>query len=386
MKKILLLGSTGSIGKSTENTIRRYKDRFELVGISVNRRIDDAIAQIVEFPTITHLSVGTPDAAAQFPQKEMAQITLLEGTEGLEQMANDLDYDILVNALVGSVGFGSTVAALKRGKTVALANKESLVVGGDLVTKLLKSHGGTLLPIDSEHSAILQCLTGEDAKTLETMTITASGGPFRTLPRDQFKNITRASALKPPTWAMAPKITIDSSTWMNKGFEIIEAHHIFQVPFEQINVVVHPQSIIHSMVTFTDGATMAQCGLPDMELPIQYALTYPERLAIPDAPRLDLAQLGELTFFEPDFEKFPCLNLCIEAGKAGGTVPAVLNAANEIAVESFLNETLPYTDIAELVQWATSNHSREECDSVEQIIALDIETRAKAREWVKGRQ
>lgn len=373
MIKILLLGSTGSIGTSTENCIRRYRDQFSLVGISVNRRVESAVAQIKEFGP-KHLSIGSPDSYDAFPKSDFPDVTLYQGDEGLVKMAEELEYDVLVNALVGSVGFAPTVAALKRGKNVALANKESLVVGGEIIAKVLHENGGNLLPIDSEHSAILQCLTGEDEKTIETMTITASGGPFRELPAEKFSEITVETALKHPTWAMGPKITIDSSTLMNKGFEVMEAHHIFKIPFEQIEVVVHPQSIIHSMVTFTDGATMAQCGLPDMELPIQYALTYPKRLPI-ESPRMNLAELGALTFFEPDHSRFPCLNLCIEAGKAGGTVPAVLNASNEVAVELFLNKKISYLDISRIVSESCESHTRQDAVSLEQIIAVDKETR-----------
>lgn len=373
MKKVLLLGSTGSIGKSTENCIRRYKDEFKLIGISLNRSVESAVAQIKEFD-IPYLTIGSEEAAKSFPTGECPNTELFIGEAGLTKMATDLDYDILINALVGSVGFEPTAAALKRGKTVALANKETLVVGGELIADILAQYGGTLLPVDSEHSAIFQCLNGEKESTIESMTITASGGPFRELPIEQFSEITVQKALKHPTWAMGAKITIDSSTLMNKGFEIIEAHHIFSIPYDRINVVVHPQSIIHSMVTFHDGSTMAQCGLPDMELPIQYAMTYPERYPI-TSPRLSLAEIGQLTFFEPDHVKFPCLKYCIESGKAGGTVPAVLNAANEVAVDLFLREKIAYTDIAKIVGSAINNHSREDSKSVEQIIAIDKETR-----------
>ncbi len=377
MIKILLLGSTGSIGTSTENCIRRYRDQFSLIGISVNQRVESAVTQIKEFGP-KHLSIGSPLAHSKFPTNDFPDVTVYQGDEGLLQMAEELDYDVLVNALVGSVGFAPTVAALKRGKNVALANKESLVVGGEIIAEVLRQYGGNLLPIDSEHSAILQCLTGEEPKTIESMTITASGGPFRELPASEFENITVATALKHPTWAMGPKITIDSSTLMNKGFEVMEAHHLFNISFDDIKVVVHPQSIIHSMVTFNDGAVMAQCGLPDMELPIQYALTYPKRLPI-TAPRLSLAEIGSLTFFEPNHEQFPCLNLCIEAGRAGGTVPAVLNAANEVAVELFLKEKIKYVDIAKIVSESCEQHNRENAVSLEQIIAIDKETRRLVR-------
>ena len=374
MKKILLLGSTGSIGRSTENTVNRYRDLFEIIGISVNNRVEDGCRQIDEF-SIKTISIGNSDALKLFPKKQYPNVTVLYGDEGLLSMAEDLDYDILVNALVGSVGFAPTVAALKRGKTVALANKESLVVGGEIISDVLAKYGGKMLPIDSEHSAILQCINGEEEKNIEIITVTASGGPFREVPISEFKNITVETALKHPTWAMGPKITIDSATLMNKGFEIIEAHHIFNLSYDKIEALVHPQSIIHSMVTFTDGAVMAQLGLPDMELPIQYALTFPERLPI-TAPRMNLAEIGKLTFLAPDFEKFPCLRLALEAGAVGGTMPAVLNAANEIAVKLFLERKISYTDIAVAVDFALNNHNREDSKSLDQIVAIDRETRA----------
>ena len=379
MKKILLLGSTGSIGKSTENCIRRYKDEFELIGISVNRRVESAVEQINEF-SIKHISIGSDEAYSKFPKEKFSNLKLYKGDSGLAQMAEELDYDILINALVGSVGFKPTTEALKRGKIVALANKESLVVGGEIIKELLDKHNGTLLPVDSEHSAILQCLQGEDSSSIEKLTITASGGPFRELPSNEFKNITLENALKHPTWAMGPKITIDSSTLMNKGFEVIEAHHIFNISYDKIDVVVHPQSIIHSMVSFKDGAVMAQCGMPDMELPIQYAMTYPKRYPIAETPRLNLAEIGSLTFFEPDFEKFPCLNLCLNAGKSGGTLPTVLNASNEVAVQLFLDKKIKYVDIAKIVSNACEKHTREDAKSVEQIASIDFETRKKILE------
>ena len=378
MIKVLLLGSTGSIGKSTENCIRRYRDDFQLVGLSVNRRVEDAKKQLEEFDVST-ISIGDIEAYKEIKNSVGSTVTVLHGDEGLLQMAEELEYDVLVNALVGSVGFAPTVAALKRGKKVALANKESLVVGGEIIRGVLDQYGGTLVPIDSEHSAILQCLVGEDEKSVESLTITASGGPFRELPADEFKNITVKTALAHPTWAMGPKITIDSSTLMNKGFEIIEAHYLFDIAYEDINVVVHPQSIIHSMVTFKDGAVMAQCGLPDMELPIQYALTYPKRLPI-ESPRLSLAEIGSLTFFEPKRDLFPCLDLCIEAGKIGGTVPAVLNASNEVAVELFLKEKIAYTDISKIVSESIESHNREDAKSLEQILAVDKEVRRIIRD------
>ncbi|MGM0461486.1 MAG: 1-deoxy-D-xylulose-5-phosphate reductoisomerase [Fibrobacterota bacterium] len=375
MKRILLLGSSGSIGTSTENCIRRYRDEFELVGISVNSSVEKACEQIKEFSPEA-LAIGSSEAFKNFPRTEHPNTRLYTGTEGLVHITRDLEYDILVNALVGSVGFEPTLEALKRGKTVAIANKESLVVGGELIQKSLKEHGGTLLPVDSEHSAIFQCLSGEDSRTVESITVTASGGPFRSIPAEDFDAITVETALKHPTWEMGAKITIDSSTLMNKGFEIIEAHHLFNIPYEKIHVVVHPQSIIHSAVTFCDGSVMAQCGLPDMELPIQYALSYPRRMKIP-SPRLSFADMQTLTFEKPDTNRFPCLNYCIEAGKTGGTLPGVLNAANEEAVHLFLNKKISYQGIAKIIYGELTRHTPKKLTSVTQIRHIDTDVRAR---------
>jgi len=353
-QKILLLGATGSIGQSTQNCCERYPDEFELVGISYYSNTEKAQECIKKFSTIKHIS---------------------KTAEEIIEMVKTADYDVLVNAIVGCAGFAPTAAALTRGKKVALANKESLVVGGEVIDQILAKHGGSIIPIDSEHSAILQCIYGENRKELESITITASGGPFRELPKSEFEKITPERALKHPTWAMGAKITIDSATLMNKGFEVIEAYHLYKIDYDKINVVVHPQSIIHSMATFIDGAVLAQCGLPDMELPIQYALTFPERKFMIPTPRLDLAKIGQLTFFEPDYDKFPCLRMCFEAGKAGGTLPCVLNAANEVAVAKFLRNEIKFTQIAEIVETALSKHNRQKSESVEQILEIDKEIR-----------
>ncbi|ERP38882.1 1-deoxy-D-xylulose-5-phosphate reductoisomerase [Chitinivibrio alkaliphilus] len=384
MKKVLLLGSSGSIGTSTENCIRRNPEEYQLVGISVNRSIEKAIAQIDEFSPEA-LVIGEEQAYTAFPHQQYKQTNLYYGVEGLRQITRELDYDILVNALVGSVGFEPTLEALKRGKTVALANKESLVVGGELIEDVLATHGGILLPVDSEHSAISQCLNGEDPATIESMTITASGGPFRTLPQEEFSRITVENALKHPTWEMGAKITIDSSTLMNKGFEVMEAHHLFSIPYDKISVVVHPQSIIHSMVTFHDGSVMAQCGLPDMELPIQYALSYPQRLPM-DTPRLNLATVGTLSFEKPDLDRFPCLQHCIDAGKTGGTLPTVLNAANEEAVTLFLEKRIAYTDIERIIGNELAAHTPAPLSSVDTLMSVDKETRTRIRRSYCGRE
>ncbi|MGM0443893.1 MAG: 1-deoxy-D-xylulose-5-phosphate reductoisomerase [Fibrobacterota bacterium] len=380
MKKVLLLGSSGSIGRSTEKCIRRAPDSFTLVGISVRSSVEKARDQIAEFSPQA-LAIGCDREAAGFTPPH-DDIRIYYGEAGLSEITRELDYDILVNALVGSVGLRPTMEALKRGKTVALANKESLVVGGDILKETARKFGGRFLPVDSEHSAIFQCLQGENRKNVESMTVTASGGPFRTCPPQHFKNITVETALKHPTWAMGAKITIDSSTLMNKGFEVMEAHHLFDIPYDKIDVLVHPQSIIHSMVTFHDGSVMAQCGLPDMELPIQYALTYPDRAPI-GGKRLSLAEIGTLTFEEPQRDLFPCLDLCISAGRAGGTYPAVLNAANEVAVQAFLDKQIHYTDIAPIIQNELDNHCSSPAESISQLTAVDTATRESVQRYIR---
>jgi 1-deoxy-D-xylulose-5-phosphate reductoisomerase len=262
------------------------------------------------------------------------------------------------------------VAALRRGKRVALANKESLVVGGELITSLLDLGHGELVPIDSEHSAVWQCLSGQDRGAVESIILTASGGPFRELPADRFAAITPEQALRHPTWSMGDKITIDCATLVNKGLEVIEAHHLFRMPYDHLRVLIHPQSIVHSMVEFHDGAIIAQMGLPDMELPIQYALEYPRRLPLVGR-RLDLTAMAGLTFHAPDYARFPCLRLCLDAGTSGGTAPAALNAANEVAVRAFLQGAIPFTAIAQLIDEALQHHAPRKADSLESILEVD---------------
>ncbi len=371
--KILLLGSTGSIGTSTCNCVRRFKDSFKLVGISTNNNLKRLAEQVKEF-NVPSVCICSKEKLQNVHTVLPENISIFKGKEGLEKLVNETDFDILLNALVGAVGFRPTVAALKRNKRVALANKESLVIGGDLISELLKQGHGELIPVDSEHSAIMQCLNGEKRDNIETITITASGGPFLKTQIEDFKDITPQEALNHPVWSMGKKITIDSSTLINKGFEVIEAHHLFNMPYNQLQVMIHPQSIIHSMVTFHDGAVIAQCGLPDMELPIQYALSYPERFPIA-SKRLDLIDIGLLTFAEPDYERFPCLKLCIDAAKQGGTLMTVLNAANEIAVLQFLNGKIGYNQIPVIIENELNRHSNQKADHVEVIEETDYKTR-----------
>lgn len=381
--KILILGSTGSIGTSTCNCVRRFRDRFEVTGLAAGTNLDTLLQQVNEFSPCTAF-IADPRKAPTLETNCAQGTNVLKGEKGLEQIVEETDFDILVNALVGAVGFRPTVCALKRGKRVALANKESLVIGGDYIKSLTREGYGSLVPVDSEHSAILQCLPGEEKHPVESIILTASGGPFRNMSKESFASITPEQALNHPTWSMGKKITIDSSTLMNKGFEVIEAHHLFGLPYSQLKVWIHPQSIIHSLVEFHDGAVMAQLGLPDMELPIQYALTYPQRLPI-NSRRLSLPEIGRLEFFEPDLDKFPCLQLCLQAGEMGGTAPAVVNAANEMAVDLFLKGRIGFTGIPEIVASALRNHKAEQAHSVEVIEWADRETRQRITSDFKQR-
>ena len=375
--KIILLGATGSIGTSACACIRRFPERFRIVGMSACGNVDKLVMLAREFKPGA-VCIGDSAKAAAAKNGLPKGVRVFEGESGLEELVNQTDFDVLCNALVGAVGLRATVAALKKNRRVALANKESLVIGGDYINALLRGGSGELVPVDSEHSAILQCLSGEERASVESIILTASGGPFRTLPLDKLKNVTPEDALNHPTWSMGRKITIDAATLVNKGFELIEAHHLFAIPYDRLRVVIHPQSVVHSMVEFHDGAVMAQMGVPDMELPIQFALSYPQRLPLA-GKRLNLAQLRELTFFEPDFGRFPCLRLCIDAGKTGGTMPAALNAANEVAVQAFLDKAIPFDMIAELIRTACDGHKPVAVDGVEIVETVDRETREKTK-------
>lgn len=370
--RIVLLGATGSIGASACNCIRRFPDRFEIVGLSAHSNRGKLLSLAEEFRPKS-VCIGSAAAGGSGGRFD-GNVRVFHNDAGLEELVNETEFDVLLNALVGAVGLRATVAGLRKNKRVALANKESLVIGGDYITSLVRSGSGELVPVDSEHSAILQCLTGESHTAVESIILTASGGPFRTSPLDTFRDIRPADALNHPTWSMGRKITIDAATLVNKGFEVIEAHHLFDMPYDRLRVVIHPQSVIHSMVEFHDGAVMAQMGVPDMELPIQFALSYPQRLPL-RTRRLNLAELRELTFFEPDFARFPCLGLCLAAGRSGGTMPAVLNAANEMAVAAFLAGTIRFDMIAELLQAALDDHSPVPVDAIEVVEEADRRTR-----------
>lgn len=383
-KRVCVLGSTGSIGTQTLDVARRHPEFVKIVALSANTQAELLFEQAREF-SVEHAVLATVEIAEAW-RARFAEIgaTLHAGPEAIVELCNLPEVDMVVNSLVGAAGMRASYATLVAGKQLALANKESLVVGGDVLMPL--STHETLLPIDSEHGAIYQCLLGEDPAEVTRLWVTASGGPFRGKKAADLQNITIEQALSHPTWNMGRKISIDSSTLMNKGLEVIEAHHLFAMPYDKIAVVVQPQSAIHSMVEFTDGSVKAHLGTTDMRIPIQFALSYPARWSAPVEP-LDFRTLGSLEFEAPDLETFRCLALAIEAGTTGGTLPAVMNAANEVAVAAFLDEQIPYLGIAELVERAMNYAVREgsvkEATSIEELLAVDAETRAYARELVK---
>ena len=373
MKKILILGSSGSIGVNTLNVVRNFPDKFNVVGLTVNSRIDLLEQQIKEFKP--EFVVVTDESKARELKSNIGNMcTVLCGSDDLINAAKQSDYDILLGAIVGFAGLSPTLEAIKRGKRIALANKETLVVAGELVTKLVLENSAEIIPVDSEHSAIYQCLVGENLNEVEKLLLTASGGPFLNKDKSFFENATVDEALNHPNWKMGSKITIDSATMMNKGLEVIEAKWLFGLPVEKISVVIHPQSIIHSMVQFVDGSIKAQLGLPDMKLPIQYALTFPERLEN-NFKRTDLPAINQLSFFDPDFDKFECLKLAFDVIKTGGTAPCVLNAANEIAVDKFINKKIKFSQISELINRALDKIENHLDPDIETIFECDRKTR-----------
>ena len=382
-KRVCVLGSTGSIGTQTLDVARRHPEFVKIVALSANTQAELLLEQAREF-SVEHVVLANVEIAEAW-RARFAEIgaTLHAGSEAIVELCNLPEVDMVVKSLVGAAGMQASYATLVAGKQLALANKESLVVGGDVLMPL--STHETLLPIDSEHGAIYQCLLGEDPAEVTRLWVTASGGPFRGKKAADLQNITVEQALSHPTWNMGRKISIDSSTLMNKGLEVIEAHHLFAMPYDKIAVVVQPQSAIHSMVEFTDGSVKAHLGTTDMRIPIQFALSYPARWSAPVEP-LDFRTLGSLEFEAPDLGTFRCLALAIEAGTTGGTLPAVMNAANEVAVAAFLAEQIPYLGIAELVERAMNHAVREgsvqAATSIDQLLAIDAETRVYAREQV----
>lgn len=373
MKNIAILGSTGSIGTQTLEVIRRNPERFRLVALAAGSNASLIIDQVHAFrPEI--VSVGSKAVADKIKPFLPEGVQTYYGLAGMLEVCTYEAVDTVVTAVVGSIGLRPTLAAIEAGKSIALANKETLVTAGEIVMDHVRRHGVSFLPVDSEHSAILQCLQGEDEKQVEEMILTASGGSFRHKSRRELVNVTVEDALKHPTWSMGSKITIDSATMMNKGFEVIETHWLFSIPYERIKVLLHAESIIHSMVVFQDGTVMAQMGIPDMKIPIQYALTYPERIVTP-GNRLNLAEIGRLHFQQMDFERYPCLNLAYEAGQKGGTYPAVLNAANEIAVKRFLSQEISFLEIEQVIEKTLEQH-----DSIVHPSLTDIE---EADRWAR---
>lgn len=378
MKKISLLGATGSIGTQTLEVIKSHPDMFQIEALSVGKNIELGLKQIIEYkPKL---------ASVQFKEdydkliKEMPEGTkLVYGKKGLEEVAANNDADILVNAVIGSIGLSPTLSAIKAGKTIAIANKETLVTAGHIVTSEANKYNVDLLPVDSEHSAIFQCLQGERIQEVENLILTASGGSFRNKSRAELENVTISDALNHPNWTMGAKITIDSATMMNKGLEVIEAHWLFQMPYEKIDVLLHQESIIHSMVEFIDGSVMAQLGTPDMKAPIQFALTFPKRLQLKEKKRLKLWELGKLHFAKPSLERYRCLNFAFEAGKKQGTMPTVLNAANEEAVAMFLEEKISFLEIEEAIERALNEHINTANPSLEVIEEIDKQTRIYVR-------
>ena len=383
MKKIAILGSTGSIGTQTLDVVRNNRDKFEVVAISANKSIDLLLEQIIEFNP-KYVAVYDEDSAIKL--KEMitqdVEIKVLSKMEGLVKISTLEEVDVVLTAVVGMIGLVPTMEAIKAKKTIALANKETLVMAGELVMKEARKNNVDILPVDSEHSAIFQCLNGEKKKNVEKIILTASGGPFRGKSKEELKGVTKNEALKHPNWDMGRKISIDSSTLMNKGLEVIEAKWLFDVEAEDIDVIVHPQSIIHSMVQFEDSSVISQMGCPDMKLPILYALTHPDRIET-DFERLDLGKIGTLTFEEPDMDTFPCLKLAYEALKLGGTYPAALNSANEVLVNEFLNDKIGFYDIPYYIERTLKEHKNRENATLEEILEVDRETREFLKNIIK---
>lgn len=369
VKRIAILGSTGSIGTQTLDVIAHHPDEFRVEALAAGHNLDLLLEQIRRFsPKL--VSVATKELADRLRLVTDGHTKIVHGEEGLLEAAAGTEADLVVTAMVGSRGLKPTLAAIEAGKTIGLANKETLVTAGHLVTEAAKRHRVPLLPIDSEHSAIFQCLNGESRASVSKLIITASGGSFRDRTREELVHVTVEDALRHPNWRMGAKITIDSATMVNKGFEVIEAHWLFDMPYDRIEVILHPESVIHSMVEFADNSVIAQLGNPDMRVPIQYALTYPERKPTP-TQRLSLTDIGRLHFRPMDFDRYPALRMAIECGKTGGTLPTVFNAANEVAVARFLRNEIPFLDIERLIAKAIELHVNIPSPSLEAIEQAD---------------
>ena len=377
MRKLVILGATGSIGTQALQIVAASDD-LQVVGLSAGSSWEPLLEGARQHGVPT---VALADSEAAGRARSAWDGRVLEGEEGIRELIADSGADLVLNGMVGAAGLGPTVVALSEGIDLALANKESLVIGGELTTALAEATGARLLPVDSEHSALFQLIAAEPPGTVDRLVLTASGGPFRG--RTDLTEVSVEDALAHPTWRMGGRITVDSATLMNKGFEAIEAHLLFGVPYERIEVVIHPQSIVHSLIDLNDGATLAHLGYPDMRVPISYALHYPERADV-DVPRLDLATVGELSFEEPDTETFACLRLALEAGRAGGSAPCVLNAADEVAVGAFLEGRIPFTAIAAAVEGTLNEMPAQPVTHFQDLFSLDGEARRRTEEQIAG--
>lgn len=369
IKQISILGSTGSIGVSTLDVCRKHPDRFQVCGLAAGRNTSLLIQQIQEFkPRL--VSVQSEADYRALKDQMPKGVEILFGTEGAEAVATLSEVDVVISAIVGAAGLSPTLKAIEAGKNIGLANKESMVIAGEIMSQKALEHQVKILPVDSEHSAIFQCLNGESVEDIEALILTASGGPFLNRPKADFATITKEQALKHPNWSMGAKITIDSASMMNKGLEVMEAHWLFRMPVNKIKVVVHPQSIIHSMVEFVDGSVMSQMGEPDMRVPISYALSYPRRIAT-GVKSLHLPDRETLTFYEPDFDKFGCLKLAFDVARHGRSFAPVLNAANEVAVDSFLRDRIGFLQISEILDECLQQHDPFELKTLHDVIQAD---------------
>jgi 1-deoxy-D-xylulose-5-phosphate reductoisomerase len=385
VRRLIILGSTGSIGTQALDVVRRHPDRFEIVALAAATKHELLVGQVREFmPPVVGVTEETAAQELRAGFEGLRSPDIVTGPDAAERLARDVEADMVVNAMVGAVGLPPTLAALQSGKMLALANKESLVVGGELVLDLVKGEPDRLIPVDSEHAALAQCLRGERREDLRRVILTASGGPFRGWTREELAKASVKEALAHPTWRMGPKITIDSATLMNKGLEVIEAHYLFRLEFSQIDVVVHPESVIHGLAEFTDGSLIAQLAEPLMRLPIQLALAYPDRLG-KGVRSLDLASLRKLTFEPVDVEAFPALDLAYRAGRMGATFPAVLNAANEVGVMAFLEGKIPLTGIADVVGRVLDEHEPASVVSLVSLDRADAWARRRAAELIEAR-
>lgn len=381
MKNICLLGATGSIGQNTLKVIASYPEKFKLVACTFHLNIEDGRKIIQEFAPL-YVSVAH-SADAERLAKEFPKVAFGYGLQGLITAATLSEVTMVLTAVTGSVGLEPTLAAIDKGKQVALANKETLVMGGELVMAAAAANQVQILPVDSEHSAIFQCLAGQPKEQVKSLVITASGGSFRDYSRDQLVSVTRKEALKHPNWSMGPKITIDSATMMNKGLEVIEAHWLFNMPYEQINVILHRESVVHSLIELIDGAYLAQLGASDMREAIQYALTYPNRQKIQEPTTFDLTEIGSLHFEKMNLIRFPLLQVAYDVGKAGGTVATVFNAANEVAVAAFLADKISYLSIESYIQQAVHCYENRRSQNLEELLAIDVATRKTVAQWIE---